>query len=80
VAAIEEQVRAVADVLPAGIDVRGALLFVDGDLPLLGLPDIRGVALGWPRKVAKLAARPGRSTPADVERQRQQLERALPAA
>ena len=80
VAGVEDQMRAVAEVVPEGIDVRGALLFVDGDLPLLGLPDIRAVTLGWPRKVARLAARAGDLKPGDVERLRLLLERALPAA
>ena len=42
------------------LGVRGALQFIDGELPLIGrLPDIDGIGLGPPRAIAKFALRPG---------------------
>jgi hypothetical protein len=72
VAAVEDQVRAVRAVLSerglVEVDVRGGLQFVDADLPLLGLQSIRGVTLGSPRKIAKVAKRAGALTADDVRR------------
>jgi hypothetical protein len=63
VAGVVSQVAAVCEALEAGglhaVDVRGALLFLGGDLPLLGLRDVQGVVLGRPRRIAKLIRRPG---------------------
>lgn len=84
VAGVEDQARAVRVVLArhglADVPVSGALQFVDGDLPLFGLPAIRGVTLGWPRKVARLARRPGALSPDEVTRVAQLLDRELPPA
>ena len=61
---VKTQITAVREAL-AGMDldalgVRGALQFIDGELPLIGrLPDIDGIGLGPPRAIAKFALRPG---------------------
>lgn len=62
------------------VDVRGALQFVDADLPLLGLPTIDDIALGAPRKIAKLARRPGSNTEAQIANIAALLEGVFPAA
>jgi hypothetical protein len=84
VAGVEGQVGAVRALLEAegfgDVDLRGALQFVDADLPLLGLEDIRGVVLGSPRKIAKLARRSGQLTAEQVEAVADLLDRKLPAA
>ncbi|MFW8744939.1 nuclease-related domain-containing protein, partial [Mesorhizobium japonicum] len=50
-----ERVRAVVD---EAIPVRGALVFVDADWPLIGGHfTVRGVAVLWPRRIAKLMLR-----------------------
>jgi Zn finger protein HypA/HybF involved in hydrogenase expression len=63
VTGVQEQVRAVREVLTESglpdVDVRGALQFIDGDLPWFGLEDMDGVTLGRPRKVAELVRRVG---------------------
>lgn len=64
----------------AHVDVRGALQFVDADLPLLGLATINDVTLGPPRKIVKLARRPGTHTEAHIANIAVVLERAFPAA
>lgn len=62
------------------VDVRGALQFVDGDLPLLGLPTIKDITLGPPRRIAKLARRPGAKTEAQIANIAALLEGVFPAA
>ena len=54
----------------ATVDIRGALLLLGGELPLLGLRDVQGVVLGRPRRIAKLVRRPGAL---DVTRLAEQL-------
>ena len=84
VTAAQEQVRAVREVLADSglpdVDVRGALQFVDADLPWLELQDVGGIALGHPRKVARLARRVGALSAARLEEVVRILEAALPPA
>jgi hypothetical protein len=84
VAGVEDQVRAVRELLAARglpeVEVRGALQFIDGELPLGGLRDVRAIALGGPRKAARLAARAGEMSSQQVEGVHRVLERALPPA
>jgi Nuclease-related domain len=61
-------------------DVRGALQFIEGDLPLIGLQKIRGVAVGSPRKIAKLAKRSGPWSPTQIGNVAALLNAALPPA
>ena len=61
---VERQVKSVEAALASeglsDVPVRGALCFVNTDgLPMLSLPDIRGILLVGPRAAVKLAARPG---------------------
>lgn len=62
VAGVQRQVELVRSVLQEGhgeVSVQGALCFIDGDMPLLGLPDFDGVKLTRPRAVAKALNKPG---------------------
>jgi hypothetical protein len=80
----QDQVRAVRDVLSqhgmTDVDVRGALQFIDGDLPWLPLPDVGGITLGRPRKVATLARRVGPLAAPRLEDLVRILSAALPPA
>jgi hypothetical protein len=50
----------------AAVDVRGVLCFVDGDWPVFGTLEIRGVPVLPPRKAARLCAAPGAMAANDV--------------
>jgi hypothetical protein len=58
---IERQVEVVRGALGryADVPVRGVLCFVDGDWPLLGTLEVRGVPVLPPRKAARLCSGPG---------------------
>ena len=61
------QVERVRAVVGDGASVHGALVFVDADWPLIGGDfTVRGVAVLWPRRLAKLLLRPEAPT-VDVE-------------
>jgi hypothetical protein len=84
VTGVQEQVRAVRDVLAQNglpdVDVRGALQFIDGDLPWFGLQDFGGITLGPPRKVADLARRVGPLSAPQLDDLVRVLKVALPPA
>jgi len=84
VSAVVAKVDIVRGVLEAHglfrLEVRGALLFVDADLPLLGLRDVQGVVLGPPRKVAKLIRRPGELDQSGIAGIAEKLAFAFPAS
>jgi hypothetical protein len=84
VAGVQEQVLAVREALTDGglpdVEVRGALQFVDADLPWLGLPVMGGITMGGPRKAAELARRVGPLSAPQVEDLLRVLKAALPAA
>jgi hypothetical protein len=64
-----------------GIDVRGALCFPDVDgLPLFGQLKVRGVVIDGPKRVARLARRPGQLDLDTVERLWRQLADSFPKA
>lgn len=72
-----ERVRAVVD---RAIPVRGALAFVDADWPLIGGDfTVRGVAVVWPRRLAKLMLRREQPT-VDVESLARQIAARFPPA
>jgi hypothetical protein len=58
---IERQIEVVRAALGrrADVPVRGVLCFVDGDWPLLGTLEVRGVPVLPPRKAARLCSGPG---------------------
>lgn len=64
----------------AGVEVRGVLCFVDGDWPLLGTLEVRGVPVLPPRKTARLCAAPGPIESDRVGAIALTLAAALPAA
>lgn len=72
------QVNAVRDAFP-GVDVRGALCFVDADWPLIGGSFmVQGVVATWPKKLAKLlAAEQGNEAVGDIS---EALIKAFPPA
>jgi hypothetical protein len=62
-------------------DVRGVLCMADVDgLPMFGHPCVDGIAIDGPRRVAKIARRPGSHSAADVERLATLLGREFPVA
>jgi Nuclease-related domain len=64
-----------------GIDVRGALCFPDVDgLPLFGQLKVRGVVIDGPKRVAKLARRPGQLDLDAIECLWRQLADSFPKA
>ena len=63
-----------------GVTVRAALCFVDGDWPLLGRLQVRGVPILPPRHAAKLCRAEGPLDPSQVERLADELARRLPPA
>lgn len=56
---IARQVAVVREIMPSGIAVQGALCFVDGDWPLFGTLQARGVPVLPPRKAARLCSAAG---------------------
>lgn len=83
VAGVEKQIAVVAPIvaeLQPALKVSGALCFVDADLPLLGLPSIRGVELTPTRRLAKRLSRPGPLSRDDVLVLATALAERLPAA
>ena len=86
IAGVEKQIScigaALAKLAPYGdVDIYGALCFpvVDG-LPMFRRIEIRSVLVDGPKRVAKLAARPGPLDAAEIERIWAHLARAFPAA
>jgi len=72
--------RLLANGCHADVPVRAVLCFVDGDWPLLGRLEVRGVPVLSPRPTAKLC-RAGRSLDASaVQALARDLARLLPAA
>jgi hypothetical protein len=81
--ALARQVDAVAtlvDELAPGTPVHGAICFVEGDLPLLGTPAIRGFPLLHRRSLAKRLNAGGPLTSATVDGLAEVLAARLPAA
>jgi hypothetical protein len=78
------QAAAVRAVLANGphttVPVRAVLCFVDGDWPLLGRLEVRGVPVLPPRQTAKLCREDGSLTAAAVQELARDLTRLLPAA
>jgi hypothetical protein len=60
--------------------VRAVLCFVDGDWPLLGRLEVRGVPILPPRHAAKLCRAEGPLDQAQVDRLADALARRLPPA
>ena len=82
---IEKQVAAVRTGLGGSfadpIDIRGALCFADpGGLPLLRTQSVRSVVVDGPRRIAKLARRPGAFGHDEVAALYEKLAAALPVA
>lgn len=74
------QVERVQSVVDDAVPVRGALAFVDADWPLIGGDfAVRGVAVLWPRRLAKLLLRQEPPT-VDVESLAQHLAARFPPA
>ena len=63
-----------------GVAVRAALCFVDGDWPLLGRLQVRGVPILPPRHAAKLCRAEGPLDPSQVGRLAGELARRLSPA
>jgi hypothetical protein len=63
-----------------GVTVRAVLCFVDGDWPLLGRLQVRGVPILPPRHAAKLCRTDGPLYPSQVEHLADELARRLPPA
>jgi hypothetical protein len=78
------QAEAVRQVLDGGnhatVPVRAVMCFVDGDWPLLGRLEIRGVPIIPPRHAAKLCRADGPLGPPEVEHLASELARRLPPA
>jgi len=72
------QVEMVQEIIP-GTPVRGALCFVDADLPLVGTLEIDGFVLAYPRRLAKRINRPGPLDDAQVRSVADLLTARLPA-
>ena len=53
------QVEVVRERVPPEVPVRGVLCFVDGDWPLFGTLQARGIPVLPPRKAARLCSAPG---------------------
>lgn len=62
------------------VPVQPVLAFIDGELPLLGRLEVRGVPILGPRQTAKLCCGEGSISPAMVEQIAGELARRLPAA
>lgn len=80
---VEKQIAVVAPIVAERhpeLKVRGALCFVDADMPLLGLPTVRGVELTRARKLAKRLNRPGPLGGDEVRALAHLLAQRLPAA
>jgi hypothetical protein len=82
---VKAQVAAVARVVARGghpeVDVRGALCLADvGGLPWFGTLRVGDVLIDGPRRVARLARRPGSVTPQQVDGLLALLSEALPQA
>jgi hypothetical protein len=61
---IARQLKVVREIVASGIPVRGVLCFVDGDWPLFGTLQARGIPVLPPRKTARLCSAAG---PLDAE-------------
>ena len=79
---VERQVEIVRAALGAheGVGVRGILCFVDGDWPLFGTLDVRGIPILPPRKAARVCSAPGPHDDAEREAIAATLAAALPPA
>jgi hypothetical protein len=64
----------------ATVPVRPVLAFVDGELPLIGRLEVRGVPILGPRQTAKLCCREGSISQPVIEQIAGELARRLPAA
>jgi hypothetical protein len=73
-------VEAMAAELAPGVAVRGALCFVDADLPLLRTLTLGGYPLLYPKALAKRISAEGPLTAADVHAVAAGLARRLPSA
>lgn len=85
VTAVEAQIRYVRAALvgseDAAVDIAGALCFADVEgLPLIAHQEVQGILIDGPRRVARLAQRPGNLDSVAVERLRQTIGRAFPSA
>jgi Nuclease-related domain len=82
--AVERQVSVVSHALVStadGVDVRGAVCFVEVDgLPLLGRLRLRDVIIDGPKTVGRLASRPGHLDRPTIDRLVRTLAAALPVA
>ncbi len=68
VVGVEEQVDVVRRAVGPGVDVRGALCWMEVDgLPLLGHLSLRDVAVDGTKRVAAIASRPGDWDDATIE-------------
>jgi hypothetical protein len=76
VALVETATRAVFP----GAPIRGALCFVDADLPLIAKPSLCGCELLQPRTLAKRLNAPGPLSGADIEALAAHLARRFPSA
>lgn len=80
---LTKQVALVAAVMPdiaPGVRVRGALCFVDADLPLLATPCFNGYHLLHPRPLAKRINAPGPLAAAHVQAVATEIARRFPSA
>jgi hypothetical protein len=79
---VERQVEIVRAALGAhgGVAVHGVLCFVDGDWPLLGTLEVRGIPVLPPRRAARLCSAPGPHDDAQREAIAASLAAALPPA
>jgi hypothetical protein len=63
------------------VDVRGAVCMVSGDaLPLFANLEVDDAAIGSPKRIAKIARRPGSLAPHHVQRVAAAVARAFPPA
>lgn len=80
VESVLRQVKLVTEVVGGAASVRGALAFVDADWPLIGGDFmVRGVAVLWPRRLAKVLLRQEPPT-VDVEALARQIAARFPPA